>query len=138
MKDDTLWYGQGFKLRDGGCIYEKVAERAKQIGGTQFDRGDYALAVKWWIKTGDDPEDKASRCEHTKMEAHPSIVEEAMAVEPTDANESAAAPQGAGSEVLLEDADLESPAKKRKMSCKIICTLMCMFAIVPSLSLIHI
>ena len=27
------------------------------------------------------------------MEAHPSIVEEAMAVEPTDANESAAAPQ---------------------------------------------
>ena len=58
VKDDTLWYGQGFKLRDGGCIYEKVAERAEQIGGTQFDRGDYALAVKWWIKTGDDPEER--------------------------------------------------------------------------------
>ena len=51
------------------------------------------------------------------MEAHPSIVEEAMAVEPTDANESAAAPQGAGSEVLLEDTDLESPSKKRKVCC---------------------
>ena len=76
---------------------------------------------------------KASRCEYTKIEAHPSIVEEAMAVEPTDANESAAAPQGAGSEVLLEDTDLESPSKKRKVCCKIICTLMCMFSIVPNM-----
>ena len=67
------------------------------------------------------------------MEAHPSIVEEAMAVEPTDANESAAAPQGAGSEVLLEDTDLETPSKKRKVCCKIICTLMCMFSIVPNM-----
>ena len=67
------------------------------------------------------------------MDAHPSIVEEAMAVEPTDANESAAAPQGAGSEVLLEDTDLESPPKKRKVCCKIICTLMCMFSIVPNM-----
>ena len=67
------------------------------------------------------------------MDAHPSIVEEAMAVEPTDANESAAAPQGAGSEVLLEDTDLESPSKKRKVCCKIICTLMCMFSIVPNM-----
>ena len=56
-----------------------------------------------------------------------------MAVEPTDANESAAAPQGAGSEVLLEDTDLESPSKKRKVCCKIICTLMCMFSIVPNM-----
>ena len=67
------------------------------------------------------------------MDAHPSIVEEAMAVEPTDANESAAAPQGAGSEVLLEDTDLETPSKKRKVCCKIICTLMCMFSIVPNM-----
>ena len=58
MKGDTIWYGQAFKLRNGGCIYEKVADRAKQIGGTQFDRGDYALAVKWWVKTGDDPEER--------------------------------------------------------------------------------
>ena len=63
----------------------------------------------------------------------PSIVEEAMAVEPTDANESAAAPQGAGSEVLLEDTDLETPSKKRKVCCKVICTLMCMFSIVPNM-----
>ena len=67
------------------------------------------------------------------MDAHPSIVEEAMAVEPNDANESAAAPQGAGSEVMLEDTDLESPPKKRKVCCKIICTLMCMFSIVPNM-----
>ena len=58
------------------------------------------------------------------MEAHPSIVDEPMAVEATNESESAAAPQEPTPEVLLEDADLESPAKKRKVSCKIICTLM--------------
>ena len=53
------------------------------------------------------------------MEAHPSIVDEPMAVEATNESESAAAPQEPTPEVLLEDADLESPAKKRKVSCKI-------------------
>ena len=56
-----------------------------------------------------------------------------MAVEPTDANESAAAMQDSTSEVLLTDADLESPSKKRKVCCKIVCTHMCMFAIVPNM-----
>ena len=56
-----------------------------------------------------------------------------MAVEPVDANESAAALQNSASEVLLTDADLESPSKKRKVCCKIVCTLMCMISIVPSM-----
>ena len=43
------------------------------------------------------------------MSSHPSESAEAMAVEPTDANESAAALQDSASEVLLTDADLESP-----------------------------
>ena len=49
------------------------------------------------------------------MSSHPSENAEAMAVEPTDANESAAALQNSASEVLLTDADLESPSKKRKV-----------------------
>ena len=69
------------------------------------------------------------------MEAHPSIVDDAMAVEADNTNESAAAPQGAGSEVLLEDTDLETPSKKRKVCCKIICTLMCMIFLVPNIQL---
>ena len=52
-----------------------------------------------------------------------------MAVEPSTANESAAAPQEMAPEVLLTDADLESPSKKRKVCCKIVCTLMCMISI---------
>ena len=36
-------------------------------------------------------------------------------------------------EVLLTDADLESPSKKRKVCCKIVCTHMCMFASVPNM-----
>ena len=57
-KDDTLWYGQAFKLRHGGCIYEKVEARSKWIGRTEFTRGDYALAVKWWLKDSNDPEER--------------------------------------------------------------------------------
>ena len=53
-----------------------------------------------------------------------------MAVEPTNENESAAAPQETAPGAMLTDEDLESPAKKRKVCCKIMCTLMCMFAIV--------
>ena len=56
-----------------------------------------------------------------------------MAVEPTNENESAAALQDSTSEALLTDADLESPSKRRKVCCKSICTLMCMFSIVPNM-----
>ena len=34
---------------------------------------------------------------------------------------------------MLTDEDLESPAKKRKVCCKSICTLMCMFSSVPNM-----
>ena len=67
------------------------------------------------------------------MEAQPTPTTDDMAVEPNTVTESAAERQGPSSEVLLEDADLESPTKKRKVCCKSICTLMCMFAIVPSM-----
>ena len=67
------------------------------------------------------------------MEAQPTPTTDHMAVEPNDVTESAAERQGAGPEVLLEDADLESPSKKRKVCCKIICTLMCMLSIVPNM-----
>ena len=50
-----------------------------------------------------------------KMSSNPSNEADLMAVEPSTANESAAAPQEMAPEVLLEDADLESPAKKRKV-----------------------
>ena len=67
------------------------------------------------------------------MESHPTPTTDDMAVEPNEVNESAAERQGASSEVLLEDADLESPSKRRKVCCKIICTLMCMLSIVPNM-----
>ena len=67
------------------------------------------------------------------MEAQPTPTTDDMAVEPNTVTESAAERQGPAPEVLLEDADLESPAKKRKVCCKIIYTLMCMFSIVPSM-----
>ena len=69
------------------------------------------------------------------MSSNPSNEADLMAVEPSTANESAAAPQDQemAPEVLLTDADLESPSKKRKVCCKIVCTLMCMFSIVPNM-----
>ena len=32
--------------------------RSEWIGGTEFTRGDYAIAVKWWAKTTTDPEER--------------------------------------------------------------------------------
>ena len=49
------------------------------------------------------------------MEAHPSIVDEPMAVEATNESESAAAPQDPAPGAMLTDEDLESPSKKRKV-----------------------
>ena len=64
-----------------------------------------------------------------------------MATEPTNVIENAAALQEPGparaqrqsAEVMLTDEDLESPSKKRKVCCKSVCTLMCMFSIVPNM-----
>ena len=56
-----------------------------------------------------------------------------MAVEPTNENKDAAEPQNPAPGPMLTDEDLESPSKKRKVCCKTICTLMCMFSIVPNM-----
>ena len=50
------------------------------------------------------------------MESHPTPTTDDMAVEPNEVNESAAERQEAGPEVQPEDADLESPKKKRTHS----------------------
>ena len=56
-----------------------------------------------------------------------------MAVEPSNENKDAEALQDPAPGVLLTNEDLESPSKKRKVCCKIVCTHMCMFAIVPNM-----
>eukprot|EP00966_Prymnesium_polylepis_P164493 3802812-Prymnesium_polylepis.1 len=56
-KGGGLWIGQGFKQADGTCIHKKVDGRDEMIAGTQLTRGDYAVAVKWWKLTTDDPEE---------------------------------------------------------------------------------
>jgi hypothetical protein len=44
---------------DGGpCIYKQCTARSERISGTEFNRNDYVLAVKWWVKTDDDPEER--------------------------------------------------------------------------------
>ena len=53
-----FWIGQAFKFPNGTCIHKKVEGRDETIAGTQFTRGDHAVAVKWWIKTLDDPEER--------------------------------------------------------------------------------
>ena len=64
------------------------------------------------------------------MSSHPTQSSDPMAVEAATESESAAAPQNPAPGAMLTDEDLESPSKKRKVCCKIMCTLMC---IVPSM-----
>ena len=59
LEGEAFFIGRGFKMEDGTCIYKKVEERQLTISETVFTRGDYALAVEWWIKTvGDDLEER--------------------------------------------------------------------------------
>ena len=67
------------------------------------------------------------------MSSHPSNEADLMAVEPTNENKDAAEPQNPAPGPMLTDEDLESPSKKRNVCCKIVCTLMCMFSIVPNM-----
>ena len=67
------------------------------------------------------------------MSSHPTLSSDPMAVEAATESESAAAPQNPAPGAMLTDEDLESPSKKRKVCCKTICTLMCMFSIVPNM-----
>ena len=72
-KDDTLWIGQGFKLNQpwkdgsgkvaGPCIYKRIEDRSLKINGTEYTRGDYALAINWWKKSLGDPEERTYEAE---------------------------------------------------------------------------
>ena len=76
--DDTLWIGQAVKVKSD-CIHKSVEARSEWIAGAEFNRGDYAIAVKWWIKTTDDPE------ELTYEEWQPTAAEiEAFGIETSD------------------------------------------------------
>ena len=60
--DETYWIGQvyavpGAKASDP-CVHKKVEGRTEWLAGVQFDRGDCAVAVKWWQLTADDPEER--------------------------------------------------------------------------------
>ena len=55
--DETFFIGRMVACDSGSCIYKHVDERAVKICGTEFTRGDFAIAVEWWIKViGDDEE----------------------------------------------------------------------------------
>ena len=62
LKGDTIWIGQAVKVvgakAEAPCIHTKVSARSETIKGTQFDRDDWCIAVKWWVKTANDPEER--------------------------------------------------------------------------------
>ena len=72
-RDDTIWIGQGFKLKQpwkdgsgkvaGPCIYKRIEDRSVKLSGTEYTRGDYALAIKWWKKSLGDPEERTYEAE---------------------------------------------------------------------------
>ena len=37
---------------------KEITDRTEWINGTEFTRGDYAIAVNWWRLTADDVEDR--------------------------------------------------------------------------------
>lgn len=40
----------------GNCIIKQVQDRSERINGTQFDRGDYVVAVRWLERLSEDSE----------------------------------------------------------------------------------
>ena len=72
LASDTLFIGQAHKLPNGTCIRKKVEARDEMIAGTQFTRGDYAITVKWWKKTSDDPEERTYE-QGTESRTNPSL-----------------------------------------------------------------
>lgn len=57
--NEGVLIGQAIQIPNvGTCIYKQVQGREERIAGTVFGRGDYAIAVKWWVKTTDDPEER--------------------------------------------------------------------------------
>ena len=58
---DQFWVGQAFAIpnRQGkSCVHKVIEERGEWIAGSEFGRGDYAVAVKWWAKTATDTEER--------------------------------------------------------------------------------
>ena len=57
--DDQIFIGEAFKLPDGGCIHGGQPVKSKGwIAGTEFTAGYSPIAVKWWIKSSDDAEER--------------------------------------------------------------------------------
>ena len=58
---DQFWLGQAFAIpnRQGSsCVHKAVVDRSEWIAGSEFGRGDFAVAVKWWAKTASDTEER--------------------------------------------------------------------------------
>ena len=58
---DQFWLGQAFAIpnRQGSsCVHKAVVDRSEWIAGSEFGRGDFAVAVKWWVKTAADTEER--------------------------------------------------------------------------------
>jgi hypothetical protein len=43
---------------DNSCIVKQVQERSERINRTQFDRGDYVVAVQWLVRLAEDSEQR--------------------------------------------------------------------------------
>ena len=48
--------GEAVDAGDGSCIVKQVQDRSERVNGTQFDRGDYVVAVRWLDRLAEDSE----------------------------------------------------------------------------------
>ena len=57
---DQFWIGQAFAIpnKPDSCVHKAVVDRGEWIAGSEFGRGDFAVAVKWWVKTATDSEER--------------------------------------------------------------------------------
>ena len=57
---DSYWIGRAFAIpgKESSCVHKAVEGRSEWIGGVEFGRGDFAVAVQWWVKTTTDPEER--------------------------------------------------------------------------------
>ena len=56
-REEHFMIGITVDCGDGSCIKRKVAEK-ETIDGTRFDPGDYAIAVRWLARLGEDTEQR--------------------------------------------------------------------------------
>ena len=60
-ESDVYWIGQAVAIpgRDDSCIHKgPIEDRSEWIASTEFTRGDYAVGVRWWVKSATDPEER--------------------------------------------------------------------------------